>query len=121
MPCLCSAVQCITNNAKFGGLKDKLENESLFGHDNYPKDQAELLHIMNKYTSEVTQTQRIRQKNTDDAAFIQADKPDDNKDSVGGTGDTETNFALLWESPLEIQKPKIVSRRKEGAGENSWC
>ena len=37
------------NAIRFGGLRDKLENKSLFGNDNYPKDQAELLHIMNKY------------------------------------------------------------------------
>ena len=28
------------NGKKSGGLKDKLENESLFGHDSYPEDQA---------------------------------------------------------------------------------
>ena len=37
------------NMTRFGELRDKLENESLFGNDNYPKAQAELLHIMNKY------------------------------------------------------------------------
>ena len=46
------------NGTRFGSLKDKLENESHFGHDNYPKDQAELLHIMNKYTPEVARIQQ---------------------------------------------------------------
>ena len=41
------------NATRFGGLWDKLENESLFGNDNYPKDQAELLQIMNMYKPEV--------------------------------------------------------------------
>ena len=41
------------NATRFGGLRDKLENARLFGDDNYPKDQAELLHIMNKYKPEV--------------------------------------------------------------------
>ena len=46
------------NATRFGGLRDKLENASLFGDDNYPKDQAELLHIMNKYKPEVARIQR---------------------------------------------------------------
>ena len=62
------------NGTKFGGLKDKLENESLFGHDNYPKDQAELLHIMNTYKPKVIRIQRIHQENTVGVAFIQADE-----------------------------------------------
>jgi len=37
------------NATRFGELRDKLENESLFRNDDYPKDQAKLLHIMNKY------------------------------------------------------------------------
>ena len=37
------------NVTQFGGLRDKIENKSLFGNDNYPKDQAELINIMNKY------------------------------------------------------------------------
>ena len=52
---------------------------------------------MNKYKPEVTRTQKIHEKNTDSVAFIQAvetskqaDRPDDNKDSSGGTGDTKT-------------------------------
>ena len=60
------------NGARFGGLRDKLENESLFGNDNYPKDQAELLHIMNKYKPEIARIQRNPQKNTEELAFIQA-------------------------------------------------
>ena len=57
---------------RFGGLKDKLENESLSGYDNYPKDQAELLHIMNKYKTEVARVQQNHKKNTEGLAFVQA-------------------------------------------------
>ena len=46
------------NATRFGGLRDKLENESLFGNDNYPKHQAELLHIMNKYKPEIARIVR---------------------------------------------------------------
>ena len=60
------------NATRFGGLHNKLENESLFGNDNYPKDQAELLHIMNKYKPEVARIVRNQQKNTEELAFIQA-------------------------------------------------
>ena len=62
------------NGTKFGGLKDKLENKSLFGNDNYPKDQAKLLHIMNKYKPKVARIQRINHKNAEGVAFIQDDK-----------------------------------------------
>ena len=86
------------NRTQFGGLKDKLENKSLLGHDNYPEDQAELLHIMNKYKPEVATIQRIHQKNTDGMAFIQAgeagkqaDKPNNNKNISGGNGDFKMN------------------------------
>ena len=41
------------NVTRFRGLRDKLKNESLFRNDNYPKDQAKLLHIMNKYKPEL--------------------------------------------------------------------
>ena len=60
------------NITRFSSLKDKLENESLLGHSNYPKNQAEFLHIMNKYKPEVARIQRNHQKNTEDLAFIQA-------------------------------------------------
>ena len=53
-------------------MRDKLENASLFGDDNYPKDQAELLHIMNKYKPEIARIQRNQQNNTEKLAFIQA-------------------------------------------------
>ena len=60
------------NATRFGGLRDKLENASLFGDNNYPKDQAELLHIMNKYKPEVARIQRNQQNNTEELAFVQA-------------------------------------------------
>jgi hypothetical protein len=60
------------NGTRFGGLRDKLENQSLFGNDNYPKDQAELLHLMNKYKPEIARIQRNPQKNTEELAFDQA-------------------------------------------------
>ena len=60
------------NATRFSGLRDKLENASLFGDDNYPKDQAELLHIMNKYKPEIARIQRNQQHNTEELAFIQA-------------------------------------------------
>ena len=60
------------NATLFGGLQDKLENESLFGNDNYLKDQAELLHIMDKYKPEIARVVRNPQKNTEELAFIQA-------------------------------------------------
>ena len=42
------------NGKKFGGLKDQLENQSLFGHDNYPKD--------HKYKSLVAMIERFNRK-----------------------------------------------------------
>ena len=60
------------NSTRFGGLRDKIENESLFGNDNYPKDQAELLHIVNKYKPEVAHGVQNQQKNKEELAFIQA-------------------------------------------------
>ena len=85
------------NGKKIGGLKDKLKNESLFGHDNYLKDQANLLHSMNKYKPEVARIQILNQKK-EGVAFIQADKEtkqsdkaNNNKDSSGGTWRTKVN------------------------------
>ena len=58
------------------------------GDDNYPEDQAKLLHIMNKYKPEVARIQRNHQTNTEDLAFVQAgtekakiDKANSNKAS----------------------------------------
>ena len=65
------------NGTTFGGLKDKLENESLFGHDNYLKDQAEFLHIMKKYKAGLAKIQRINQ-NMGGLAFIQASETTNN-------------------------------------------
>ena len=54
------------NATRFGELRDKLENESLFRNDDYPKDQAKLLHVMNKYKPEIARigqnSQKIRKK-----------------------------------------------------------
>ena len=60
------------NATRFGGLQNKLGNESIFGNCNYPKDQAELLHIMNKRKPEIAHIVRNQQKNTKELAFIQA-------------------------------------------------
>ena len=58
------------NVTEFGGLRDKPENESLSGNNNYPKDQTELLHIMDKYKPEVARIVQNQQKNTEELAFI---------------------------------------------------
>ena len=54
------------NATCFDELRDKLENESLFRNDDYPKDQAKLLHVMNKYKPEIARigqnSQKIRKK-----------------------------------------------------------
>ena len=87
------------NGTRFGGLKDKPENKSLLGHDNYPKDKAELLHIMNKYKPEVAHIQcyhknirkiwhsfklALKRKKIDRAISDKSGPP-------GGTGRTKSN------------------------------
>ena len=117
-----------TNDTKFGSLKNKLESKNLLGHDNYPKDQLELLNILNKYKPEVTRIQQIHQKNTEGVTFIQAGKIDgagkqdnklnDIKDSYCGTVEKKQileerypGFVAVWTTTGSADAPNFLPTR----------